>query len=130
MVLSAFRSGTQSGKRAGLRILIGPAGGLALTVTTQDESDDDTEASTPTSISSLEAHAAATRAAPTHSGVTVVACPACGVEQEAFDDIPGFRCSACHQDSWKIRCRRCKQASTIFGSATGTGALQFRRRAG
>ena len=125
MVLSEFRTETRSGRRAGLRILIGPAGGLTLKVTTQDESED-TEASTPTSISSLEAHAAATRAAPTHAGMTVVACPACGAEQEAFDDIAGFRCSVCHQDAWKIRCRRCKQASTIFGSATGTGALQFR----
>jgi HIRAN domain len=125
MVLSEFRTGTQSGKRAGLRILIGPVGRLKLTITTQDESEN-TETLTSTSISSLEAHAAATRNAPVHAGMTAVACPACGSEQEAFDDVPGFRCSTCHQDAWKIRCRRCKQASTIFGSAVRTGALQFR----
>jgi restriction system protein len=125
MVLSEFRTGAQSGERAGLRILIGPAGGLTLKVTTEDETND-TEEPAPQSISSLEAHAAATQNAPIHAGMTVVACPACGSEQEAFDDIAGFRCSACHQDTWKIRCRRCKRASTIFGSAAGTGALQFR----
>ena len=125
MVLSEFRTSTQSGRRAGLRILIGPAGELTLRVTTQDETDD-TETPRPPSISSLEAHAAATRNKPVHAGMRVVACPVCGAEQEAFDDIPGFRCSSCHQDAWKIRCRRCKRASTIFGSAVGTGALQFR----
>jgi restriction system protein len=125
MVLSEFRAGAPSGKRAGLRILIGPAGGLTLRVTTQDEADD-IDTPTEASISSLEAHAAATRNAPVHTGMSPVACPACGAEQEAFDDIPGFRCANCHQDAWKIRCRRCKQTSTIFGSAVGAGALQFR----
>jgi HIRAN domain len=66
MVLSEFRAGAPSGKRAGLRILIGPPGGLTLRVTTQDETDD-TDMHTPASISSLETHAAATRNAPVHA---------------------------------------------------------------
>jgi hypothetical protein len=107
MVLSEFRAGTQSGRRAGLRILVGPAGGLTLKVTTEDETED-TETPAPTSITLLEAHAAATRNAPEHAGMTVIACPACGSQQEVFEDIAGLRCATCQQDVWKIRCQRCK----------------------
>lgn len=125
LLLSEFRAGARSGPRAGLRVLIGPVGGLTLRVRTDDETED-TELDQPASVGSLEAHATATLNAPLHSGMTTVTCPACGSAQEAFMDVAGFRCSACHQDAWKIRCRRCKQASTIYGSAVGTGALQFR----
>jgi len=125
MLLSEFRMGTPSGPRVGLRILIGPVGEITLSVRTDDETED-AEPDQPHSVASLESHAAATLKAPLHAGMTTVTCPACGSAQEAFENVAGFRCSACHQDAWKIRCRRCKQASTIYGSAVGTGALQFR----
>ncbi|HWY90727.1 MAG TPA: hypothetical protein VNY31_08655 [Solirubrobacteraceae bacterium] len=105
MLLSEFRAGTPSGPRVGLRILVGPVGEITLRVRTDDETED-TEPDQPHSVASLEAHAAATLKAPLCAGMTTVTCPACGSAQEAFEDVAGFRCSSCHQDAWKIRCRR------------------------
>ena len=124
IMLSEFRSGSRSGPRAGLRILIGPVGGLMLQI--QGDDDSAHEAEEDKSLASLEAHAVATRDAPAHAGMIPVSCPSCGSAQVAFAGVGGFRCSACQQDSWMIRCRRCRQVTTIYGSALGAGSLQFR----
>jgi restriction system protein len=125
LVLSEFRSGSRSGPRAGLRILIGPVGELMLRVQ-RDDDDSEDESYTEESLASLEEHAATTMEAPTNAGMVRVGCPACGAAQEAFAGVGGFRCSACGQDSWIIRCRRCREATTMHGSSVGTGSLQFR----
>jgi restriction system protein len=55
-----------------------------------------------------------------------VQCPACGVAGQAGADVGGFRCKSCERDIWIIGCRRCKKPTQIWGSATGSGMLQFR----
>ncbi len=58
--------------------------------------------------------------------VVAVTCPACGSVQQAAQGVGGFRCGACHNDVWIINCRRCHDARKIYGSAVGSGALEFR----
>src|SRR5262249_11158211 len=58
--------------------------------------------------------------------MVAVSCPACGAAGEAAPGVGGFRCRSCQNDVWVINCRRCHQACTIFGSAVGSGALEFR----
>lgn len=54
-----------------------------------------------------------------------VSCPACGAPGEAAPGVGGFRCRSCQNDVWVINCRRCHQPQTIYGSAVGSGALEF-----
>jgi restriction system protein len=58
--------------------------------------------------------------------MVAVSCPACGAAGEAAPGVGGFRCRSCQNDIWVINCRRCHQARTIYGSAVGSGALEFR----
>jgi len=53
-------------------------------------------------------------------------CPACGVVGQAGAGVGGFRCKACERDIWILNCHRCKKATSIWGSATGSGVVQFR----
>lgn len=55
-----------------------------------------------------------------------VTCPACGSPGQAPAGAGGFRCKACQRDVWIIGCHRCQHPTAIFGSATGSGALEFR----
>jgi hypothetical protein len=69
------------------------------------------------------------RYVPAERGVgrmVAVSCPACGAAGEAAPGVGGFRCRSCQKDVWVINCRRCHQGCTIFGSAVGSGALEFR----
>jgi restriction system protein len=58
--------------------------------------------------------------------VVAVACPACGSIQDAARGGSGFRCGTCHNDVWIISCHRCHEACKIYGSAVGSGAVEFR----
>jgi HIRAN domain len=58
--------------------------------------------------------------------VVAVACPACGSIQDAARGVGGFRCGICHNDVWIISCHRCREACRIFGSAVGSGTVEFR----
>jgi hypothetical protein len=58
-------------------------------------------------------------------GVPIVTCPSCGSPQECGAGVGGFRCKSCQRDTWIIRCFRCREATAIFGVATGAGALNF-----
>jgi restriction system protein len=58
--------------------------------------------------------------------MVAVSCPACGAAAEAAPGVGGFRCRSCQNDVWVINCRRCHQPRTIYGSAVGSGALEFR----
>lgn len=55
-----------------------------------------------------------------------VTCPACGTAQRAVGGVAGFRCRSCRRDVWNINCHRCHKACSIYGSAVGSGALEFR----
>ena len=69
------------------------------------------------------------RYVPAEGGVgrmVAVSCPACGAAGEAAPGVGGFRCRSCQNDVWVINCRRCHEACTIFGSAVGSGAHEFR----
>ncbi len=58
--------------------------------------------------------------------MVAVNCPACGAIAEATPRVGGFRCRSCQNDVWVINCRRCRNPCGIYGSAVGSGALEFR----
>ena len=58
--------------------------------------------------------------------MVAVSCPACGAVAEAAPGAGGFRCRSCQNDVWVLNCRRCHQPCTIYASAVGSGALEFR----
>ena len=58
--------------------------------------------------------------------MTIASCPACGSGQDIPGGSGGFRCKQCQRDVWILRCRRCSNASFIYGSATGAGLIEFR----
>ena len=58
--------------------------------------------------------------------MAMATCPACGIPQEIPAAVSAFRCRHCQRDAWIIQCRRCHGVAPFFGSATGSGSLEFR----
>ena len=117
LIIGEFRRGSESGVRVGLRVLIGPAGEILLSVSVDDDGDGE-------EASLLEQAAEATQAAvPTK---VQTACPACGASNQVGPGARGFRCTSCQQDVWYITCRRCKEAQRVYGSSAGAGNIVFR----
>jgi hypothetical protein len=121
VVITEYRQGSENGPRVGLHILLGPVGDLNLQVRSAGDDDDD-----PAFAEAVESFKARNDSATLASGMTAVTCPACGSTQQAFEGVGGFRCTTCQRDVWIINCRRCHNACSIYGSATGAGALVFR----
>jgi restriction system protein len=123
IILTEYRRSSETGPRVGLKVLIGPAGGVNLLVSSDDDPDPD----------ALEAklRAASEATSPglsrmTASSSIAVQCPACGAGQQAEPGVDGFRCTSCQRSAWLISCRRCRGVSTIYGSAAGSGVVEFR----
>lgn len=58
--------------------------------------------------------------------MAMATCPACGIPQDTPAAVSAFRCRHCQRDAWIIQCRRCHGVAPFFGSATGSGSLEFR----
>jgi len=58
--------------------------------------------------------------------MSVGTCPACGTSQQTHEGVAGFKCQACQRDVWRIACRRCHNACTLYGPVTGSGQIAFR----
>lgn len=121
VIITEFRRGSEAGPRVGLRILVGPVGDLMLNVR---ESDDGEDSSSFTK--GVEGYKAMKDRHTEAFNMVTVTCPACGFAGQAFAGVGGFRCKSCQRDAWVISCRRCRRACTIFGSSTGSGAVEFR----
>lgn len=52
-------------------------------------------------------------------------CPACTTTQEVPSNVAAFRCKHCQRDVWIVECRRCHNVAAFFGSASGSGSLEF-----
>lgn len=53
-------------------------------------------------------------------------CPNCGTTQTTADGVAGFRCARCQTDVWRLICRKCKSITSIHGTITGSGFVEFR----
>lgn len=134
LIITEFRRGSESGPRVGLRILVGPVGELVLHVREPDEyenddvkDDEDIGGKDDSQFArGVENFKAMNDQSTEAFDMVAVECPACGSAEQAFAGVGGFRCNACQRDAWVISCHRCHRACTIFGSSTGSNAVEFR----
>jgi restriction system protein len=118
-VLSEFREGTDAGQRLGLRILVGLTGEITLSIRSDDDDDDENVDDTISRFTATQVSAPA-------PGTFAVVCPACGSNEHAIRGASGYRCRNCQNDVWFLRCHRCHDTSSIFGTLTGSGSIEFR----
>lgn len=126
IVLSEFREGSDAGQRLGLRILVGPAGGITLTIRSGDDDDDEDEDEGDEDFNDAIGRFSAAHVAAQTLGTFAVMCPACGSNERAIDGAGGYRCRNCQNDVWFLRCRKCHDTTSIFGAISGSGNIEFR----
>lgn len=123
IVLSEFREGSMAGQRLGLRILVGLAGEITLTIRSADDDDEDED---DEDLNDAISRFATTQVAPPAPGTFAAVCPACGSNEHAIDGAGGYRCRSCQNDIWFLRCHRCHDTTSIFGTLSGSGNVEFR----
>ena len=40
--------------------------------------------------------------------------------------VAGFRCAHCQTDVWRLICRKCKNVTSVHGTVSGAGSIEFR----